>query len=351
MKSLVMITNSLNGGGSQRVFVNLANALCSRYRVSILVLRGKASAYPLDPAIEVYYCPERGKLNGMQYHVRKNFSMLYRIWWCRGLKKKLKPDVSVSSLPYSNLVNAFSRGSGRVIVREGSDPAAVGRKHYWKEWIAMLLADHVVFQSRQVRGYFPDRIRRKSRIIMNPVQVSTMASKQRNNRIVAVGKLTEQKNHRLLMDAFAEFDKVHPGYRLDIYGQGQLESVLKAYRTELHLDDRILFHGFEADIHEAIRDARMFVLSSDFEGLSNALLEAMMMGIACISTRVAGSTEVIESMQNGILVDVGDIQGLTKAMLMLAENEALRERLERNALATSERFRTERIVQEWEAFL
>lgn len=145
MKSIVFITRNLNGGGSQRVIVNLANAMCRDNRVSILVLTGENCAYMLDPSVAVYRCPEAAALKGIRKRFRKNLPTLYKILWCRKMKKLADADVAISSLPHANLMNVYSRGREKVIVREGSDPMVVGKRHFADERKAMRLADHVVF--------------------------------------------------------------------------------------------------------------------------------------------------------------------------------------------------------------
>ena len=351
MKSIVFITRSLNGGGSQRVFVNLANALCKKYKVSFLVLTGNQCAYLLDPTVDVYWCPENDTLRGFALHLKKNLPRLFKALWCRKMKRRIKPDVAISSLPEANLMNVFSGIGEKLIVREGADPLVIGKKHYCREKIAMHRADHVIFQSRKVQNYFDKKIRAKSSIILNPVEVEIKADNDRANRIVTVGKLTPQKNHHLLIDAFADFLVDHGDYILDIYGIGKLEEELKEHIQRLHLEDKVYLQGFASHVHEEIRNAKMFVLSSDFEGLSNALMESMMMGIACISTRVAGSTEIISNRENGILVDVGDRESLVGAMKLLAEDDSLRKTIEKKAMETSEDFRISRILPKWEVLL
>ena len=101
------------------------------------------------------------------------------------------------------------------------------------------------------------------------------------------------------------------------------------------------------DVHYRIRNAIMFVLSSDFEGLSNALLEAMMMGIPCISTNCAGSDEVIRNEKNGLLVNVGDEDGLYMAMKKLLENNELRKDISNQAKSDLSIFKSDKVLSEW----
>lgn len=332
-------------GGSQRVVANLANELCSEYKVSILCLWNGSARYPLNPSVDIYKIPEQ---KGIRVPILRGIvRKIHRYLWCRKMKKQLRPDISVSFLPIPNLSNVLTRQGEKVIVSERADPVVMGRQVYWLEKLVMKKADLVVFQSILVKSYFGSDIGEKSRIILNPVEVPCKASAIRSKKIVNIGRLVPQKNQKLLISAFYEFQKVHPDHLLEIYGTGELEEELKKQIRELHLEDKVTLYGFSQAIHEHIKDAEMFVLSSDFEGLSNALQEAMMMGIACISTKVAGSTEILTPGENGLLVDIGDQKGLTEAMLRLAEDEQLREKIERNAVRTSEQFEVRRIVSQW----
>ena len=163
--------------------------------------------------------------------------------------------------------------------------------------------------------------------------------------------LVKQKNQSLLIRSFAKFHDLFPEYTLTIYGEGPLRTELQELAISLGLSSEISFPGNLEKVHNAIMDAEMFVLSSDFEGLSNALLECMTMGIACISTRCEGSTDVIRDGENGLLVETGDEEGLKTAMVRLAEDPLLRSRLEGQACKDAAAFSTERIVEQWEKIL
>lgn len=210
-----------------------------------------------------------------------------------------------------------------------------------------VVPSHVVFQSAFVRDLFDENVRAHSTILPNPVSVSCRRSALVRHRIVNIGRLNSQKNQNMLIRAFARFSEVHGAYTLSFYGDGELLPDLEIMVRELGLQDKVLFHGNVEKVHEAIADAEMFVLSSDFEGLSNALLECMMMGMPCISTACEGSVDVIRDGENGLLTEVGNEEQLLQAMLRLAEDEDLRERLGRAAAETAEHFRKEVVVQQW----
>ena len=192
-------------------------------------------------------------------------------------------------------------------------------------------------------------------ILPNPVSVECERKKKTRKRIVAVGRLALQKNHAMLIRAFRRFRQTHPEYTLSIYGSGgegainpfNQEKPLRRLVAELELQESVFFEGSSTRVHYEIADAEFFVLSSDYEGLSNALLEAMTMGFPCVSTDCEGSTDVIENGVNGLLVPRGDEDALLDAMLTLAEKEEYRESLGRQAKKTAERFKRERVAQEW----
>lgn len=140
-------------------------------------------------------------------------------------------------------------------------------------------------------SYFP--YLSNATIIFNPISVSSVSKNTNLKKIVTVGRLTVQKNQKLLIESFSEVLKKYPNIILEIYGDGEKREELKYIIKTLGVSNNVIFKGNILNVHEAIADAGLFVLSSDYEGLSNALMEAMMMGLPCISTTCAGSDELI----------------------------------------------------------
>ncbi len=153
------------------------------------------------------------------------------------------------------------------------------------------------------------------------------------------------------MRAFALFLPAHPDYTLHLYGDGRLRETLQALAGDLGISDRVFFEGFQSDVHRAIRDAEMFVLSSDYEGLPNALMEAMRMGLPCISTACTGAVDLIRDGENGLLAPVGDAAALARAMDQLSGDAALRAALGEQATEDMEKYSAEQITKRWERLL
>ena len=109
----------------------------------------------------------------------------------------------------------------------------------------------------------------------------------------------------------------------------------------------MLLEGNRPDVQEQIQDAEMFVLSSDYEGLSNALLEALAIGIPSISTNCAGSDEIIIDGENGLLIPVGDEKALYKAMGKLADDIELRKHINANAKKIRDKVEKKNVIQTW----
>ncbi|MBQ6621284.1 MAG: glycosyltransferase [Mogibacterium sp.] len=348
-KNILFMIPSLYGGGAEKVCCILASALAERHHVTVGYLIEKDEEYPLHPDCERVLLP---------WGSCRRWNIPGRLLkWCRNIrgirkiKKERSIDVTVSFLMALNLFNVLSRYHDRVITSERANPKKYLPEKFWITRFSYAHSDHVVFQSELVRHYYSGRILRHSSVIPNPVSVRCKAAAERKHRIVAMGRLTEQKNHRMLIQSFAEFRRSYPDYTLSIYGEGDLQEELQALISELDLQGSVILEGNHPDVHERIRDAEIFVLSSNFEGLSNALLECMTMGIACISTRCEGSTDVIRDGENGLLTEIGNGQELTEAMLRLAGDPAFRRSLEAQALKDAENFTIDRVTRRWEAVL
>jgi len=314
-----------------------------KWDVSILMLLTNRCEYPLNSAIKLI------DLTG-----KSGSRMKKAPYWIRELRERMrleKPDVVVSFVARINLLTLFAaRGlHQRVIISERNDPAMDGRSVFVKIGANLLYpkADEIVFQTERAKNYYKKRIAEKSVIIGNPIQVNVRASLIKKDKIVTAGRLMPQKNHKMLIDAFSRVHQDFPEYKLYIYGEGDLRCKLEKQIREFGLEGYVFLPGNMADIHERFSDAKLFVLSSDYEGQSNALLEAMTMGLPVISTDCAGSDEVIRNGESGLLVPVGDTSAIEAAIKKLLGDEKLCVKLGAQAVRDVEKFDAEYILRQW----
>ena len=345
-KKIFFVTNGLPGGGAERVMSVLANYLDDKkYEVSFIMLRKIKEAYELNDGIKRYYREKKHKgdfLGEMKY--------------IHQFEKNNPNAVFISFFTYQSLYTILASigTKAKVIVSERNDPEKTvsGKK---MNFIRNLLygckkCTAIVFQTNGAKNYFSSKIQKKGIIILNPIRknLPNQVRKKNSKKIVSVGRLNQQKNY-----TFALFCRKNNDYTLEIYGKGEQEEMLKNLTKSLKIENNVIFEGFREDVHERIADARMFVIASDYEGLSNALLEAMAMGLPCISTDSppGGARMVINNGQNGLLVPVGDKEKLEEAMSLIADNTEIAEKMGRNAAELKELLSEKKICIQWEKLI
>lgn len=340
MEKIVFVIPDMPGGGTERVVALLANEYRGRgIPVAILLFAGQETAYPLDPRIEVVsvgspsggsFLARLGRIHRMRQFYRSNKNC--QIW-----------SFSVMGAVFSTVAALGQRHF--FLVSERNDPNRYDHRRIRN--LSYRRADVVVCQTKDAVQSFPHGICKKSVVISNPLEldISPYAG-EREKRIVAVGRLNAQKNHRLLLEAFASFRETHREYVLELYGKGELEKELKALAARLKIDGHVIFKGFSDHVLLDIRTAAMYILSSDYEGISNSMLEAMALGVPVIATDcpIGGSRTYIKDGVNGFLVPVGDADALSHAMGRLAEEPGLAERFSREAVKLKEELAVSRIA-------
>lgn len=248
---------------------------------------------------------------------------------------------------------------GCFIISESADPSwntnksfDQKRNYYYNQ------ADVCVFQTPGAMDYFPQSIQDKGIVIPNPVTSDLPAPwrQKRKKAIVNYCRLDPVKNLELLIDAFALFHEKHSDYELYIYGDETDFLAHLNYKEKLHqriagmkLEKCINILPFQKDIHDVVRSYAMYVSSSDHEGLSNAMLEAMAIGLPVICTDCpsGGASFAIENYENGILVPVKDVGKMSEAMCYLVENPSRAAQMAERATAIKDRLSQKSICERW----
>ena len=216
-------------------------------------------------------------------------------------------------------------------------------------------ADACVFQTEQALKWYPRRIQKHARVIINPIDdkfYERGVPAERRKEIISCGRLSTQKRFDLLIDAFAKTLPRHPEFRLTIYGDGEQRVYLEKKIAEYGIGSAVNLPGRNQDIGAATYDSYAFVLSSDFEGLPNGLMEAMAMGLPVIATdcKGGGAKAVVENETNGLLIPVGNVELMAAALERYMDGEEFACRMGAKARETAERFKTEAVVDQWEAY-
>lgn len=346
MKKVTFILGSMGRGGAERVISILSKYYAEKgYSTDIIVLLNNEVGYKLHESTKLvdFTGNTSSRLKRMPYWIKS----------IRKYVKQEKPDVIVSFVASINVIvlNACRGLKTKVIVSERNDPRLDGRSKIVDFMTKMLYpkAYSVVFQTERAKSYFPKL--KNSTIIANPISVENKADSTNEYKIVNVGRLMEQKNQKMLINAFSRLAKVNDQAFLEIYGEGCLKEQLQEQIDSLGLGERAKLMGNQENVVDLISDAGVFCLSSDYEGLSNALLEAMMLGIPCVSTKCAGADEYIIDGENGFLVDVGNEEEFAEKMIKLCGNKELQQTFSEKSKETAKSFTIEKVMQQWDELI
>ncbi len=344
-KRIVFFCGTLMQGGAERVISVLSKNFAEQnLSVSILCYYDAEIFYNIHPDVKIV-CVE--KETGTK-------SKLKNLLWVRRFYKD-NADVVISFMAAFNIFALIAHMGLKIpiIVADRSDPYLVPRNSVIRKARDFLynFADKVVLQTKRNYNYFSKLIQKKGEIIANPVDMSgfkgVALKTPKSKRIVSVGRLMPSKNQKMLIEAFAGVCQAFPDYTLTIYGDGKAREELEKYICELQLSNKVFLPGEEKNIFEKIADADLFVLSSNYEGMPNALIEAMCLGLPVISTDVSGAADFIENDVNGLIVECNNTSQLVSAMEKMLSDENYRTACGEQAVNIIDKVDTDRIVQKW----
>ncbi len=345
MKILFLI-ESISGGGLERRTVNLINQLSKNRNIEIDLITGvkQRQEYAINKCIKRY--------TFLKSYILDDISLLKRFV----IQKDV--EVAIGMGIYASLLLCIVRFNAdcKVIVVEANDPShdQISWKSRFLRKMVYWNADGYIFQTEEEKRYYSKKIQRKSIVIHNPIMSDLpIRSENVKKEIVAMGRLEFQKDYPVLIKAFYAIHKIHPDYKLRIFGQGDKEKELKELSVQFGLEGSVVFEGFCLDVHQKIIDSDIYVLTSQFEGMPNSLLEAMAMGFPVVSTDCdgGGPKEIIRDGYNGYLVPVGDIVAIANKINYLIDNNSIKERMGKNALKIRKSHDSCQICSSWERYI
>lgn len=346
MKSVAFISWTLLGGGAERVIVLLSNELVARgYNVKILLTGPRKISIKLDDRVEV--------ISDEFVSAVRISRLIHRFLFLLRQLRSSTADCIISFCADVNVfvlfVNLFCQK--KIVVSERADPHA-------KSWIIQKLmrvfynfADLVVTQTPDVEEWFPPRIRKKCRVIPNPVgkDLPEPYNGLRSKKIVSSGRLIPTKNFPMLIDAFERIIRDYPDYTLEIFGDGSEHEALQNHVLSKNISDNVIFHAFTENLFGELLDASVYAFASDSEGMPNAVLEALALGIptVCTDCPIGGPRMMINDHKNGILVPVGDVDALYLAIKELLDNPLLMQKFSLEGQLLRDAFSVKKITDLW----
>lgn len=345
---------SLYGGGAERVACSLASYLVQKgHQVEILTMSETKESYELDNRVSTKSLLPLANRKNKIWNTVVRFPRLWKYL------KKTDNDIYVVMLPKTIIMFLAFRWltKSKVVIAERGDPAAYSRSINNVLKILVKRADGFVFQTEDARAWYGDSVKNiKTAVIpnaINPTFIRPPYQGEKRKVIAGAGRLHTQKNFSLLIKAFAKIALDHPDYNLIIYGEGNNRGELEKLVEDLSLKDRVSLPGNIQNIADEMEKNSLFVLSSDHEGMPNALMEAMALGLPCISTDCpcGGPRYLIQDGQNGVLVSIKDAEKMAEALKYLLSDAQYRDYIAKKAVEIQKRLAPDRIYEQWESFI
>lgn len=350
---ILFIREHLDYGGASKMIASVAEAMAKRGNECVIyTYAGNICQVPLSDAVTFVkgtpYCRNRFLRHPLKLmDVRKNI-------------KQINPDVIVSFMPYPSItaIIANFRINKKIIISERGDPYVyTGFIKYFGHRI-MRFADGAVFQMEGAREFYKGtKLYRISTVIPNAVTINKTERLQLQNRtndIVYVGRFDiRQKRQDVMIEAFSILAKDFPDVNLIFYGDGPDENTIRELVKNKGLDNRVVFAGSVSPIETYIRDKRMYVLTSDYEGIPNSLIEAMCVGLPCVSTDCSpgGARLLIQNEKNGFIVPKGDSKAVAEACKRILSDPDMGEKMGEEAQQICEKFAPDHIYAMWDQYI
>lgn len=352
--------NSLEQGGAERVVTSLANLFAAEgYQVIIATEWYRENEFWIDDRVRrIHVGLKEG--DEKKHHL---VQFLLRIKYLRQFIKAERPDILIPftrKALYRGLTAAYFIKMP-VLISVRTDPTGHYDQRSDKLQIPFLLprADGCVFQTEGAKEFFAPRLQNNSRIILNPINekyIGVPEPEKRTKTVVQSGRLVDFKNQPMLVRAFVKVHEKHPDYDLKIYGGDShdgtkeiLEDLIRQYEAQ----DYIHLMGASDSLEKDLADAAIYAFTSDWEGLPNALMEAMALGLPIVATDCpcGGPRTIMTHEVDGLLIPIKDEQALVDGINRLIENPEMAKRLGSQARRIAERADSRTVFEQWRDYI
>ena len=317
-KKYMFVTRTLAEGGAERFVATFSGYLASVGEdVYVVCWNKKENEYNIDEKVNLIYLPQRKE------NIKRK---IQRISDIRDIIKKVDPDYIIpfmDAVMFCSMIASFGK-KGKTIYTQRNCPWRPSRNTYvylLKRFV-IRNSDAIMIQTKEQENYF---VKQKNKIwlVPNPVNEAFFKVKKEKysskiQNIIMVGRLVEEKNYELALRCFHQLVNRYSGLKLEIYGDGPKKKELSDLIDELKISEKCHLMGQCDEIETKLPEADVFLLTSCSEGMPNALMEAMAIGIPCVSSDCkTGPCDLIESGVTGVLFKNGDINSLYNAIEQL----------------------------------
>ena len=344
---IIVVVCALSGGGTERAITNLLTQW-NKDGIAICIVQLEPAdpdnMYPIPDSVEVINIPNK-----------KGLLLNKRIYWAHELAKIMhkKPHAAVVAFMYRAMlaVTMASFSCNNLIVfSERMDPSRITFYSMMSKRL-FRFADKCIFQTKEAMSYFPKYIQNKGVVIPNAIApgLPERYVGQKEKTIIAACRLEPQKNVKMMIKACASVFADYPNYKLIIYGEGSKRSTLEKLIKDLGMENNIFLPGYCNRIHDKMKSCCCYLSSSNYEGISNSMLEAMALGIPSIVTDcpIGGARLVIKNNVNGILVRVGDIDAMRTAIVKVISDSTFAQNLSDMAYQIRKQYPLDKIAKQW----
>lgn len=346
MKVIFALPN-MSSGGAERVVSILANHLVTQQvRVEIWLYYGFTLQYPLNSSVRIVF------LDLSKQSTLKRILTIHK-----RLKDEKKSKERIVFVPFLSAILNISVlanfGIGVPLVAcERNNPFIHGSKWYrqLKAQIPFLMADHCIFQTPDARAYYSLVSDNQCSVITNPIPGSSISwnGSTSPQKLISVCRLHRQKNLPMTLDVIERLKDRFPDIHLDIYGEGDLKESIEAEISKRGLSEQVNLKGVTKEVHLRLAEASVFISTSDYEGISNSMLEAMSVGmpIVCTDCPIGGARLMLQG-GAGVLTPIRDVNAFVSEVENLLNNPKQAISLGQKAKEVSRQYSAKRITQMW----